>query len=599
MDSARDPDVALPVVAGLTTPGWWNISPARSMPVRVVCPQLDNPVVVTEGSLALVVEHAELDTGRVPGIAPDSEAVAGYVFAIRSGERPVVLALDATRPGQTDDLAFVLDGRHALAAYLSMGMDPTVRLLACAPPRRDVAWCWHPDRVFITHPLSELAKSSRAPHTLGGREGGQQSPCDCADWLDRTDGPDCRDDDPLWFSRVDLNTTLREQPRTARSARPVFATVGPPGWLWSGALLPGHLVEVSDGAGVIRVQGSRASEASVLWLRHEPVAASAHVSDGTLWRLIARLAPSQRPAGMAELVDWLADPVIERDHSGNPFLSGNMLDRLAPLLKLFEPGQYAIKIADNGSPVQPSALVGLNRPWTVGECHTLLEADIQWDEGVLPIDTWPPQDAERIAWYRDRIAQGANPIMVLVAPGPPRPGAPGPPRFLLDGHHKLAAGASLFLEISPCRDDGITNTEFAALIEPHLRRSPFLGEVAGHAHTDSANEIPMGAAEYYALYGVRYGHPAAPAPHHETAERVLRALTARTGADRLIHELTEFAASTGLHNLAGLIFYAPGLFESRLLDGLSGVHMSKQEFAMIADSVTDIDDPRLTALRPR
>jgi hypothetical protein len=83
-----------------------------------------------------------------------------------------------------------------------------------------------------------------------------------------------------------------------------------------------------------------------------------------------------------------------------------------------------------------------------------------------------------------------------------------------------------------------------------------------------------------------------------TAERVLRELTDRAGADRLIHELTEFAASTGLHDLTHLIHDAPALFESRLLEGLSGVLLSMQEFAMIADSVTDIDDPRLTALTP-
>ena len=248
--------------------------------MRVVCPRPDHPVVVTEGSLVLVVEHAELDTGWVPGIDPNSEAVAGYISAIGAGERPVVLALDATRPGRTDDLAFVLDGRHALAAYLSMGMDPTVRLLACAPPRRDVAWCWHPDRSLNHPPIVGAREVVAGPAHEWRPEDGDEPPCDNADWLDRTDGPDCRDDDPLEFGRDDLIATLRDQPRTARSARPVFATVGPPGWLWSGELMPGHIVEVSDGAGLIRVQGSRTSEASVLWLRHELVVASAHMSDG-------------------------------------------------------------------------------------------------------------------------------------------------------------------------------------------------------------------------------------------------------------------------------------------------------------------------------
>jgi hypothetical protein len=270
-----------------------------------------------------------------------------------------------------------------------------------------------------------------------------------------------------------------------------------------------------------------------------------------------------------------------------------------------EPGQYAVRIVDNGFPLQPFALLGPNEPWTVGDWHAHMGLG-EGEESVVPTDTWPPPDAERITWYRDRIARGATPLVILIAPGPPRPVAGGPPRFLLDGHHKLAAGARLALEISPCRDDGMTDTQFAGLIEPYLRTSPLTGRgvcsggsLAGSAPTDAAGDVPvMSAAEYYALYGVRYGNPAAAAPHHVTAEWVLGELTDRTGAERLIRKLSDFAASMGLRDLTHLILYPPALFESRLLDGLSGVLLSKQEHTMIAESVTDIDDPRLAALTP-
>ncbi|MFI5716360.1 hypothetical protein [Nocardia sp. NPDC051750] len=517
-DLAREPDAALAVVAGVTTPGWWRICPPRQLAVQVVSPQLDHPVVVGPREvLTLVIDGGEPGSG----IARASGSVAEYVSDIRAGERPVVLALDITRPDRTDDLALVLDGRHALAAYLSLGVDPMVLLLYCSPPYRDTEWCWHPERFTMTRPLSALEDSARERESAKWSLE-QDEWCDCPDRCARPDPsaddeddpmywPACSEDDPLEFGRDDLNDALRDQPLTAQQARPVVATVGP-GWLRAGEqrMMPGHLVEIPDGLGVVRVQGSRNSPtAAVLWLHNQPVLAKADVIAGTLWQLVARLGPARQLAEISDLIDWLADPEIERDHSGHPFLGASTLARLTPLLRLFEPGQYAVRIVDNVSPLS-ACQISATSSWTVGDWDAHL--DPRGFDVVIPTDTWPPPDSERIAWYRDRIRRGATPLAILVAPGPAGPGVRGEPRFLLDGHHKVAAGASLYVEISPCHADRLTTAEFATLIEPHLDSSPFGGRaICSGGHIPGAPSRPdttdrtsrMSVAEYYAQFGVR------------------------------------------------------------------------------------------------
>ncbi|WP_406273663.1 hypothetical protein OH799_35270 [Nocardia sp. NBC_00881] len=585
-------------IAALTTPSWWQFPPSVELSVRVEHPDTERPILVQAGALTLIAAHRAAD--------PTSEKTVGdpafenSMAAIRSGERPVVLALDASRPGQSNELAFVLDGHYILAAYRALGLDPTVRLLDCIP--RSERWCWHPNgrprrrytadsdeyrtSVAIASRFIEQTEELRhhSPDELVPTPDGHELPCGCAagDWSE------CHTDDPLEFGPADLDAALRDQPHTARRARPLYASVCEPELTW-----PGELVDISEGAGVIRVLGSRANpEASVLWFRGKPAFAEAFVARGTYLRLVARLAPEHRPSGFDDLIDWLADPVIERDYSGKPFVTRELLDRLRPLFTLFEPGQYEVRIEEHWSRLGLGIFTNEHLhpwPWPPGT------GDLQFGSSgdFFPTDTWPPPDLDRIEWYRTRIQSGAEPVAVLVAPGPAGPEYPHTRMsYLLDGHHKVAAGARLFIEIAPCHDDDVTNEGFAALLEPHLGTPPFwddsswpgVPDLIGMSYGYDRRGSVLSAAEYYARFDVRYGNPAAPQSHRTAADSILNEVADRLG-DMALAELRE-------------IIDAPASFVSLLLDSLRGASLTTAEFAAIADLVDDIDDPRLIALDP-
>ncbi|WP_040793742.1 hypothetical protein [Nocardia paucivorans] len=455
-------------IAALTTPGQWRLHPPVATPVRVYHPEPDRGVLVTSGSPALVAAYAPA--------TPDDLTLA----SIRSGKRPEVLVLNASRPGQDTELAFVLDGHAVLAAYRELGMNPVVRILDCVSGGGGRRICWHPNgrpRRTYTEDSAEyrtmIAIASRlieqneglqayTPEQLAPEPDGHDLSCCATEWSE------CMVEDPVSFDTTDLDDALRAQPHTSRRARPFYASLHDPE-----ASRPGHLVDVVDGTGVVRVFGSQdCPEASVLWFRGKPAYAEALVARGTYLHLIARLAPEQRPTGFDDLTAWLADPVIERDHSGRPMVTRELLDRITPLLKLFEPGQYEIRLEENVSPLELGIIVEGHPgpwPWPPGT------GDLQFGAGgdFVPTDTWPPPDRERIEWYRTRIAAGAQPVAVLVAPGPARPRRVASKRYLLDGHHKVAAGTRTYLEITPCQDNPLDNEEFAAILEPYLTAPPF------------------------------------------------------------------------------------------------------------------------------
>nr|WP_026360604.1 hypothetical protein [Amycolatopsis nigrescens] len=56
----------------------------------------------------------------------------------------------------------------------------------------------------------------------------------------------------------------------------------------------------------------------------------------------------------------------------------------------------------------------------------------EWADPV-PTDNWPPDDEDRVTYYRTAISTGHRPVAVLLNDGPERRG------FILDGHHKIAA----------------------------------------------------------------------------------------------------------------------------------------------------------------
>ncbi|MGO4617241.1 hypothetical protein AB4305_22640 [Nocardia sp. 2YAB30] len=570
LDLAGADGDAVDDVLTLVTPGWWGIEAPTTVPARVVVhPVRDHAVVVPVGKPVLV--DALDDDG--PGLAAD--VVEYYTEQIRAGARPEILALDASRPGTHHELAFVLDGHHALAAYQALRREPTVRMLACRPHSSTL--CWHPDGI-------------RSQSDDVGAAGARRD-CACAereeDWWD------CRCDYPLVFGVAEFRAALRDQPRTARQARPLFASVADNEKTW-----PGQLVDVPDGVGLIRVEGSRYQpRANRLWLGRQPAFADAYVNRGTLWHLVARLAPAERPDGIAALTDWLADPVIDRDHSGNPFVSRDLLDRLAPLLRLLAPGQYEVQVGESErGRLDFGVFLSEHEggwPWPSGTW------DIQHvaGPGVTPTDTWPPPDTDRVAWYRERIAAGAQPLMVLLMPGP----ATAEGRYiqtdmgyLLDGHHKAAAEARWFIRITPCSDHEFTEETFLAAIRPHLNSDiePHLefrgvGSLSSdwRYRTTHPGTSPINAAEYYTRYGVEYGNPAADRPHHITADALVRELAGRLDR-RTRKELLR-------------IVEQPAEFESRLLKALAGLTLTDAEFAMLLDLVHDLDNPRLAALARR
>ncbi|NKY87657.1 hypothetical protein [Nocardia veterana] len=550
-------------VHDLLMPGYWQRVRVEG-PVRIFTVPAIGPVAVAPGPLALVVD----DDDRAESV------VDRYVDAIRAGRRPVVLAVAAVRGGVDDTVAFVVDGHHALAAYRRLDRWPPVDLLIC-----DDIQCWHPE------------------HRAG------QPDCCAESWIE------CWRGDPLTFGMEDLTAAFAHHPRAARAARPLFASFGD---IRTGR--PGHIVDVVDGRGLIRIEGSRdRPAASVLWLNGRPALADALLADGSLAHLVARLAPEQRPAGLDELARWLAAPVVARDYAGHPVLSREFVDKLDPLLHLFAPGRYAISIATATLSLCPSRY-GFQPPdasgWAVEQAPgtwVAIPCDYRGHHLHATRDS-AELDPARIDWYIERIAAGAEPVAIVVSAGSAEPGIDSQrARFLLDGHHKVTAGASVYLEISPCDGDGFADTvEFSRRVDPYLRDMPYYGRwsrsdgyrsspplyrsyprlLTMYPTSERADDPPT-PIEYLCRYGVRYGNPAAPDDYHTATTRLLAALGGRLG-EQALRRLTDIDRMTH-----------PAHFESVLLESLEGLSLSPAEVNDVADVVADLDDERLAALIER
>jgi hypothetical protein len=217
-------------------------------------------------------------------------------------------------------------------------------------------------------------------------------------------------------------------------------------------------VEVPDGLGVVEVLGN--DFASVLYLRGEPARLHTYDCEGSVGQLAARAGwGGSRPGELDALRDWLAEPGLRVDRRTRE-VSGPLLPGLQPFLRLLCRGRY--RVSAYAVPWRELRVAGLAGrdvfPW-----YFPLDGD-----PLVATGGWPPPDGETVRAYRHRIAKGGRPAAVVVSP----PG--GSVRYLLDGHHKLAAYRAervpaVLVEITPAQPVPLPRKVFAALLEESHR----------------------------------------------------------------------------------------------------------------------------------
>jgi hypothetical protein len=205
-------------------------------------------------------------------------------------------------------------------------------------------------------------------------------------------------------------------------------------------------VDVPEGLGVVSLFGN--GFASLLYLGGE--AARLHAADcqGSVGQLAARAEPGAvRPAELDALRDWLAAP-------GLSLRKPPPVEPLRPLLCLLARGRYLVSLSAPGSREMPvlNPGPGITRWW-----YWPAEGD-----ALVVTDQWPPRDQAAVDGYLARIAGGARPAVVTVR-------VPGGPRYLIDGHHKLAAYQRagvrpVLIEIAPEHPMPLRREEFAAAV---------------------------------------------------------------------------------------------------------------------------------------
>ncbi|MEV4509448.1 hypothetical protein AB0K00_10875 [Dactylosporangium sp. NPDC049525] len=227
-------------------------------------------------------------------------------------------------------------------------------------------------------------------------------------------------------------------------------------------------VDVADGLGVVEVLGN--AMASVLYLSGAPVWVHAYDCHGSVGELAARAGnagwDAPRPAELSALRDWLSEPGlrVERARRGPApadRVHGLRAEPLLPLLRLFCNGRYLV----SARTMSPKVTV-----------FDRVEADwFGWypgyrdeDDSILATDRWPPPGMGTIEEHWARIAKGIRPALVAVGP----PGGAG--RYLLDGHHKLAAYRKarvrpLVIDIVPAEPRPLPKALFADLLPERAR----------------------------------------------------------------------------------------------------------------------------------
>ncbi|GAA1984869.1 hypothetical protein [Amycolatopsis minnesotensis] len=182
-------------------------------------------------------------------------------------------------------------------------------------------------------------------------------------------------------------------------------------------------VAISDGTGTIDIRGGSPygwAVESLLYLGGVAAVLDSTAYEGSIGRLVAR-APSlpARPDLVASLRIALATGQLRRPLSAT----------LAPLLGLLANGTYEL--------TGPEKLAEAD-PWYVlapepDQPHWLYEE--RDDRYLVPTESWPPADTDRIGYYRAAIRTGHRPAAVLLHVASERRYS----GYLLDGHHKIAA----------------------------------------------------------------------------------------------------------------------------------------------------------------
>ncbi|MBF6468504.1 hypothetical protein IU427_25550 [Nocardia beijingensis] len=402
---ATDHGGGLAKLRRLLVPGPWVLGRPTAAEVTVIRPGLDAPVVVPHGGGALLVSTHD-DVNPV--------VVDEYRERILAGERPVVTSLSC--PDRPVRWGFVLDGHHALAAYLAVGVPPVI--LACGPylPAGDAGFPadWgrvpQPDRSWSKSPV-----------------------------------------------RKRIDRALARQPSVEGLARDLLNK--------DETCRAGRIVEVTGGHGSVGLFGGPSAHS----LRYGPQTVLMVVPgpnfDG---RCVIRLAGDARP----DAVRGLAARLVESGEVGRlvPDRRTGLVEppsrpALRALLRSFADGTYEVR-----------CFVAEAVPPVVAVDDFLCLDNVDSRLTLLATADWPPQ-ADRVAAYRSGIAAGERPPVVVLAAGPPVGIRYNAVDYLFDGHCALAAYLAegvppLLVLISPFGGEDLSSDQVAALM-PVAHRERF------------------------------------------------------------------------------------------------------------------------------
>ncbi|MBE1485321.1 hypothetical protein [Plantactinospora soyae] len=222
--------------------------------------------------------------------------------------------------------------------------------------------------------------------------------------------------------------------------------------------MDGRPIEVRVGAGVVELLGN--DFASLLYLRGEPARLHAYDCRGSVAQLAARSTwETVRPDELDALRDWLADPGLRVDRRSGA-VRGLLVEPLEPFTRLLAPGRYVVSAT-----AAPWAETVVVDPGEHGVRSWYWPVE---GAAIVPTSPWPPPDRATVAAYRDRIAKGVRPAAVAIGP------AGRDVRYLLDGHHKLAAYQAervrpLIIELAPEAVSPLPRELFAGLLPEHVR----------------------------------------------------------------------------------------------------------------------------------
>lgn len=222
--------------------------------------------------------------------------------------------------------------------------------------------------------------------------------------------------------------------------------------------MDGQPIDVRTGGGVVELLGN--DFASVLYLRGEPARLHAYDCRGSVAQLAARSTwETVRPDELDALRDWLTDPGLRVDRRSGA-VSGLRIESLEPFTRLLARGRYAVTAT---APAWAETVVVDPGEHGVASWYWPVQGD-----AIVTTGPWPPPDQATVAAYRRRIAEGSRPAAVAIGP------AGREVRYLLDGHHKLAAYQAervrpLIIELIPEEPAPLPRDLFAGLLPAHVR----------------------------------------------------------------------------------------------------------------------------------